>query len=49
MPGKAVHLTQDPAEVLWWVTSADEKFARNLMKMNQIVWLIYRVKKCQAF
>ncbi|MEG4857024.1 hypothetical protein QUB75_05065 [Microcoleus sp. K1-B6] len=33
-PGKAVHLTQKQAEALRWATSAEEKFARNLMKWN---------------
>jgi len=33
-PGEAVHLTQEPAEALRWVTSGEGKFARNLMKWN---------------
>ena len=33
-PGKAVHLTQEQAEALRWATSAEGKFARNLMKWN---------------
>ncbi|MEG4009854.1 hypothetical protein QUA41_29215 [Microcoleus sp. Pol11C1] len=33
-PGEAVHLTQEQAEALRWVTSAEGKFARNLMKWN---------------
>ncbi len=33
-PGEPVHLTQEQAEALRWVTSAEGKFARNLMKWN---------------
>ncbi len=33
-PGQAVHLTQEQAEALRWATSAEGKFARNLMKWN---------------
>lgn len=33
-PGEAVHLTQEQAEALRWATSAEGKFARNLMKWN---------------
>jgi len=33
-PGEAVHLTQEQAEVLRWATSAEGKFARNLIKWN---------------
>ncbi|MEG4576229.1 hypothetical protein QUA56_26695 [Microcoleus sp. N3A4] len=33
-PGKAVHLTQEQAEALRWASSAEGKFARNLMKWN---------------
>jgi len=34
VPGEAVHLTQEQAEALRWATSAEGKFARNLMKWN---------------
>lgn len=33
-PLEAVHLTQEQAEALRWATSAEGKFARNLMKWN---------------
>ncbi|MEQ9667705.1 DUF6753 family protein [Coleofasciculus sp. G2-EDA-02] len=33
-PGEAVHLTQEQAEALRWATSAEGKFARNLMRWN---------------
>jgi hypothetical protein len=33
-PGEPVHLTQEQAEALHWATSAEGKFARNLMKWN---------------
>nr|WP_264480735.1 DUF6753 family protein [Planktothrix agardhii] len=33
-PGEAVHLTQEQAEGLRWATSAEGKFARNLMRWN---------------
>ncbi len=33
-PGKPVHLTQEQVEALRWATSAEGKFARNLMKWN---------------
>nr|WP_242056983.1 DUF6753 family protein [Planktothrix sp. FACHB-1355] len=33
-PGEAVHLTQEQAEALRWATSAEGKFARNLIKWN---------------
>ncbi|MEG4301755.1 hypothetical protein QUB16_03460 [Microcoleus sp. D3_18a_C4] len=33
-PGKAVHFTHEQAEALEWATSAEGKFARNLMKWN---------------
>jgi hypothetical protein len=33
-PGEPVHLTQEQAEVLRWATSAEGKFARNLMRWN---------------
>ncbi|MEG4118424.1 hypothetical protein QUA43_13240 [Microcoleus sp. N9_B4] len=33
-PGEPVHLTQEQAEALRWATSAEGKFARNLMKWN---------------
>lgn len=33
-PGKAVHLTQEQAEAMRWATSAEGKFARNLMRWN---------------
>ena len=33
-PGQAVSLTQEQAETLRWATSAEGKFARNLMKWN---------------
>jgi len=32
--GEAVHLTQEQAEALRWATSAEGKFARNLMRWN---------------
>jgi hypothetical protein len=32
--GEPIHLTQDQAEALRWATSAEGKFARNLMKWN---------------
>lgn len=33
-PGEAVHLTQEQAEALRWASSAEGKFARNLMRWN---------------
>ncbi|MEG5004302.1 hypothetical protein QUB17_11620 [Microcoleus sp. B5-C4] len=33
-PGEAVHFTHEQAEALEWATSAEGKFARNLMKWN---------------
>jgi hypothetical protein len=33
-PGELVHLTQEQAEALRWVTSGEGKFARNLMRWN---------------
>ena len=33
-PGEAVSLTQEQAETLRWATSAEGKFARNLMRWN---------------
>jgi hypothetical protein len=33
-PGQPVHLTQEQVEALHWATSAEGKFARNLMKWN---------------
>ena len=33
-PREAVNLTQEQAEALRWATSAEGKFARNLMKWN---------------
>lgn len=33
-PGEAIYLTQEQAEALRWATSAEGKFARNLMKWS---------------
>jgi hypothetical protein len=33
-PGEAVHLTQEQAQALRWTSSAEGKFARNLMRWN---------------
>jgi hypothetical protein len=33
-PDESVHLTQEQAEALRWATSAEGKFARNLMKWS---------------
>lgn len=34
MLGEAVHLTQEQPEALRWATSAEGKFAQNLMRWN---------------
>nr|WP_293196094.1 MULTISPECIES: DUF6753 family protein [unclassified Microcoleus] len=33
-PGEPVHLTQEQADALRWATSAEGKFARNLIRWN---------------
>ena len=44
-PEEAVHLTQEQAEALWWVTSAERKLAQNLMKWNSDILSNLECKK----